>query len=90
MEVQVDARENDWTYSPDMKNYPVIIVFGGGRERSQTLASKVFVYETTIFGQGLHQCRLALRSLSEGEDEHMIFKAENTVVHGQVCILLSC
>ena len=66
IEVQVDAREGQWSYSPDMRNYPVILVFGGGSERiPQNCPSQVFCYDTTVFGQGIQQCRKALGGLSE-------------------------
>ena len=69
IEVQVDAREGQWSYSPDMRNYPVILVFGGGREKlPQNCPSQVFCYDTTIFGQGVQQCRTTLGDLSEAED----------------------
>ena len=61
IEVQVDARESQWSYNTDMRNYPVVLIFGGGREKiPESCPSKVFCYDTNIFGQGLHQCRLAL------------------------------
>ncbi len=61
IEVQVDAREGQWSYNTDMRNYPVVLIFGGGREKiPESCPSKVFCYDTNIFGQGLHQCRLAL------------------------------
>lgn len=66
IEVQVDARDTQWSYSPDMRNYPVILIFGGGREKiPESCPSKVFCYDTKIFGQGIYQCRLALISPSE-------------------------
>ena len=66
IEVQVDARESHWSYNSDMRNYPVILIFGGGREKiPQDCPSQVFCYETTVFGQGLQQCRKALSVLSE-------------------------
>lgn len=66
IEVQVDARDNEWSYSSDMRNYPVILVFGGGREKiSESCSSKVFCYDSKVFGQGMQQCRLALSSPSE-------------------------
>ena len=66
IEVQVDAREGQWSYSPDMRNYPVILVFGGGSEKiPQGCPSQVFCYDTTVFGQGVQQCRKALGGLSE-------------------------
>ena len=66
IEVQVDARDNEWSYSPDMRNYPVILVFGGGREKiPESCPSQVFCYDTKIFGQGLQQCRKALDILSK-------------------------
>ena len=65
IEVQVDPRDSEWAYSPDMRNYPVILVFGGGREKiPEACPSQVFCYDTKIFGQGLQQCRLALSGLS--------------------------
>ena len=33
IEVQVDARDREWSYSSDMRNYPIILVFGGGLEK---------------------------------------------------------
>ena len=66
IEVQVDARDSDWSYSPDMRNYPVILVFGGGHEKiPESCSSQVFCYDTKIFGQGLQQCRKALDTLSK-------------------------
>ena len=66
IEVQVDARESHWSYNSEMRNYPVILIFGGGRERiPNDCPSKIFCYETTIFGQGLQQFRIALSGLSE-------------------------
>ena len=59
IEVQVDARDDQWSYSPDMRSYPVVLIFGGASEKiPESCSSKVFCYDTKIFGQGLHQCRL--------------------------------
>lgn len=66
IEVQVDARNSEWSYSPAMRSYPVILVFGGGREKiPESCSSEVFCYDTKVFGQGMQQCRLALSSPSE-------------------------
>lgn len=66
IEVQVDARGSQWSYNADMRNYPVILIFGGGSERiPENCPSQVFCYETTVFGQGLQQCRKTLSGLSE-------------------------
>ena len=66
IEVQVDARGNQWSYNADMRNYPVIVIFGGGRNKiPQDCPSTVFCYDTTVFGQGLQQCRKSLSELSD-------------------------
>ena len=61
IEVQVDAREQMWTYSPEMRHYPVIVIFGGGRDKiPESCPSQIYCYDTKVVGQGLRECRQAL------------------------------
>ena len=67
VEVQVDPREDKWNFAGEMNNYPVILVFGGGREKiPQTCDATIFCYEHTILGQGIQQCLKALQANTEG------------------------
>ena len=67
VEVQVDPREDKWNFANEMNNYPVILVFGGGREKiPETCAATVFCYEHTLLGQGIQQCLKALQDNIEG------------------------
>lgn len=67
VEVQVDPREDKWGFTSEMNNYPVIVVFGGGREKiPQTCEATVFCYDHTMLGQGIQQCLKALQDNIEG------------------------
>ena len=67
VEVQVDPREDKWSFTSEMNNYPVILVFGVGREKiPEVCGATVFFYENTMLGQGIQQCRKALQEDIEG------------------------
>ena len=67
VEIQVDPREDKWNFTNEMNNYPVILVFGGGREKiPETCGATVFCYEDTILGHGIQQCRKALQEGIDG------------------------
>jgi len=66
IEVQVDPRGEKWIYTSEMNTYPVIVLFGGGRDKiPDSCTATVFCYQTTVIGEGIRRCRQDIEMLSE-------------------------